>query len=230
MTKQASLRRSHIANTVNGLSKYKIQHIPVSSNSTLPSRNILPMSSATASTASTSGQQKCYSTVVLKEPVVVGMERKEKPGGSGAVTRQVSMPPPSKVCKSRFALDVTPNWLSQQLLTRKLDKKGIVSKDAGSVRKSVETKRVGIVKLLHEGTTGVAKQDCTVTCMAEVNASSPCSAGNNSATPRTGGAGNISSTPSTGSTEEKSKSRRKANPSTDYVQLVTKPNIEINHT
>ena len=105
-----------------------------------------------------------------------------------------------------------------------------MSKDAGLVGRSVETKRVGIVKLVHEGTTGVAKRDCTVTCMAEVNASSPCSAGNNSATPHPGGASNISATPSTGSTKEKSKSRRKANPSADYVQLVTKPNTEINHT
>ena len=135
---------------------------------------------------------------------MVGMKRKEPPGGSREVAGQVSMPPPSKVCKPRSALDVTPNWLSQQPLTRKLDKKGIVSKDAGLVGRSVETKRVGVVKLVHEGTTGVAKRDCTVTCMAEVNASSPCSAGNNSATPRPGGASNISATPSTGSTKEKS--------------------------
>ena len=62
------------------------------------------MSSATASTASTSGQQKFYSIVVLKEPVVVGMKKKELPEVAG----QVSMPPPSRVCKPRSVLDVTP--------------------------------------------------------------------------------------------------------------------------
>ena len=258
MDKQVSVRgQSNVASTVSGLRKQLNQQILVGSNSTVPSRNILPMSTVSASTASTSGHQKSYSTVVLKEPVVVGVKRKEppgdsgiaagqintpppnkvckpgsvldvtlnrlsqqSPGGGGVATGQVNTPPPSKVCKPGSVLDVTLNRLSQQLLTRKLDEKRIISKDAGPVGGSVETERVPV----REGTTGVAKQDCIVACVAEVNVANhrsagnnsatpgPGGAGNNSSTPGPGGAGNISATPGSGSTVEKTKSRRKGTP------------------
>ena len=115
MNKQASLRGSYNnANTLRGLRKQFNQNEVISSNSNLPTRKLFPISTETASTSSTSGQQKSYSTVVLNKPVVVSRKRKEPPGGSGEVMGQVYMPPPSKVCKPSSTLDVTLNQLSQQ--------------------------------------------------------------------------------------------------------------------
>ena len=116
------------------------------------------------------------------------------------VVGQVNMPPPSKVCKPGSVLDLTLNWPNQQYNTQKLFEKRFIPKDAGPVGGSVETERLGVVKPVREWTTGVAKPDCTVACVADGNISDPRSAGNNSATPGPGGAGNISATPGSGST------------------------------
>ena len=236
MNKQASLRGSYNnANTARGLRKELNQNRVIDSNSNLPTRTLFPISAATASTSSTSGQQKSYSTVVLNKPVVVSRKRKEPPGGSGEVMGQVYMPPPSKVCKPSSTLDVTLNqlsqqsssgvgvvgqvnmpppikvckpgsvldltlnWPSRQYNTQKLFEKRFIPKDAGPVGGSVETERLGIVKPVREWTTGVAKQDRTVTCVTDGNISSPRSAGKKSATPGPGSAGNNSATPGPGS-------------------------------
>ena len=235
MNKQASLRGSYNnANTVRGLRKQFNQNRVISSNSNLPTRTLFPISTETASTSSTSGQQKSYSTVVLNKPVVVSRKRKEPPGGSGEVMGQVYMPPsskvckpsstldvtlnqlsqqsssgvgvvgqvnmpaPSKVCKPGSVLDLTLNWPSQQYNTQKLCEKRFIPKDAGPVGGSVETERLGVVKPVREWTTGVAKPDHTVACVADGNISNPKSAGNNSATPGPGSAGNHSATPGPG--------------------------------